>query len=49
MEYWYDARHTGALRVLDPGRGRIYGGDPNEPVWTASVRRLDEATLEVDF
>ena len=49
MEYWYDSRHTGALRVIDHRRGRLFGGDSSEVFWTASVRRVDDKTIEVDF
>ena len=28
MEYWYDPRHTGALRVIDTKKQIIYGSDP---------------------
>ena len=49
MEYWYDPRHTGALRVIHHGRGLMYGSDPAEKSWTASVCAIDGASIEVDF
>ena len=49
-EYWFDPRHTGALRVIDARAGVLYGSDPAEPRWTAHVRRVDGGrALDVDF
>lgn len=49
MEYWYDPRHTGALRVVHRGHSLIYGSDPTEKSWTASLCVIDRASIEVDF
>ena len=37
MEYWYDPRHTGAIRVIDHKNNKIYGSDPKEPYWVVSL------------
>ena len=49
MEYWYDPRHTGALRVIHRGRGLIYGSDPAEESWTARLCDINRTSIEVDF
>ena len=49
MEYWYDPRHTGALRVIDTKKQIIYGSDPNEPYWVVTYKKLNSHSLEVHF
>jgi hypothetical protein len=49
MEYRYDPRHTGALRVIHRGRSLIYGSDPTEKSWTASLCVIDRASIELLF
>ena len=50
-EYWYDARHTGALRVVDHDTLMIYGSDPKEKEWRVPFEYVDasRARLRVDF
>lgn len=49
MEYWYDPNHTGALRIIDYTENKIYGSDPNEPLWVVTFDRLGTNRLIVDF
>ena len=46
MEYWYDPRHTGALRVI---HRLIYDSDPAEESWTTRLCDIDRTSIEVDF
>ena len=50
-EFWYDAHHTGALRVVDHERLCLYGSDPSEKNWTVSFEYVDakKSGLRVDF
>lgn len=48
MEYWYDPRHTGAIRVIDHKNNKIYGSDPKEPYWVVSFESLNDCLI-VDF
>ena len=47
-EFWYDRRHTGALRIVDQRSRRIHGSDPNERTWTVHFERTAHG-LQVDF
>ena len=47
MEFWYDPRHTGALRVISGTQ--ISGSDPSEKLWVVQTRVLDDNSIEVDF
>ena len=49
MEYWYDPRHTGALRVIDTNKQVIYGSDPKEHYWVVYYKKIGPHTLEVHF
>lgn len=49
MEYWFDPRHTGAIRVIDKQRQIIHGSDPNEPLWEVTFECLDAQSIRVDF
>lgn len=49
LEFWYDPRHTGALRVVDHRAGRIRGSDPSEADWSVTFRRKGPLLLVVDF
>ena len=49
MEYWYDPQHTGALRVIDYEKKRIYGSDPKEPYWCVSFDVVRNGTILVNF
>ena len=49
MEYWYDPKHTGCIRIIDYENQRIYGSDPNEPYWTVTFEKMDSHTLIVNF
>jgi len=48
MEYWYDPRHTGAIRVIDHKNNKIYGSDPKEPYWVVSFESINDCLI-VDF
>lgn len=49
VEYWYDPRHTGGLRIIDYNKNEIYGSEPSEPVWSVTFDCLDNNRLMVDF
>lgn len=49
LEYWYDKKHTGTLRVIDYNNNRILGSDPNEPNWIVYFDILSEYTIDVDW
>ncbi len=52
MEFWYDPKHTGALRIIDHKKKQIYGSDPTEPVWVVSfdmLKQKQKCCLIVDF
>lgn len=51
MEFWYDPRHTGCLRVIDTKTKTIYGSDPVEKFWvvTYDFKDNNKNILIVDF
>lgn len=49
MEYWFDPRHTGALRIIDYNKRIIYGSDPNEPMWSVTFEKVTDDAIKVDF
>ena len=49
MEFWFDPRHTGALRIIDYKKGLIYGSDPNEPHWVVSFEKITDDSIKVNF
>lgn len=50
MEYWFDPRHTGALRVIDTQNKKIHGSDPQEVQWSVPyVTDQGGRRIEVDF
>jgi hypothetical protein len=49
MEYWFDRRHTGALRVIDNEKKLIYGSDPQEEFWVVSFKVEKDNKITVDF
>jgi hypothetical protein len=48
-EYWYDPKHTGALRIIDKTKKIIYGSDPGEKKWIALIEYVSENEMIVDF
>ena len=48
-EVWFDPRHTGALRILDPNTHRIHGTDPREPRWSVDYEPLSDGRIRVNF
>ena len=50
MEYWYDPKHTGCLRVIDHKKQIIHGSDPKEEYWCVPFHyENNKNTLVVDF
>ena len=48
-EYWYDPKHTGALRIIDLKNKIIYGSDPNEKKWIVNFEFINNDKLKVNF
>ena len=49
LEWWYDRRHTGALRVIHRHEGHILGSDPAEPYWKVRFKTEGSGQIVVDF
>ncbi|AII17041.1 hypothetical protein JO84_gp116 [Aureococcus anophagefferens virus] len=49
MEFWFDKRHTGSLRIIDYKNNKIYGSDPNEPNWVVTFEKITEDSIKVNF
>jgi hypothetical protein len=48
-EYWYDPKHTGALRIIDKKKNIIFGSDPGEKKWRAYIEEISDTEMIVDF
>lgn len=48
-EFWYDPKHTGAIRAIDKINNIIYGSDPAEKKWIAYTSKEANNEMIVDF
>ena len=48
-EFWYDPKHTGAIRAIDKINNIIYGSDPAEKKWIAYISKEINNEMTVDF
>lgn len=49
FEFWYDPKHTGAIRAIDKINNIIYGSDPAEKKWIAYTSKESNNEMIVDF
>lgn len=49
FEFWYDPKHTGAIRAIDKTNNIIYGSDPAEEKWIAYTSKEANNEMRVDF
>ena len=49
FEFWYDPKHTGAIRAIDKINNIIYGSDPAEKKWIAYISKEINNEMTVDF
>lgn len=49
FEFWYDPKHTGAIRAIDKINNIIYGSDPAEKKWIAYTSKEANNEMIVDF